>query len=325
MHSSSIGSAASRAGGLALAALALFGCEAAPPPAPATPARPLVVATFYPLWEFARQVAGDRAEVVSLVPPGIEPHDWEPAPQDVARVQKARLLVYNGAGFEPFVDRLLQEVAGKGTVAVNATASIELIDDSGPAHDHKGAPAHRSTMPKGAAVNPHVWLDPVLAQAQVETIRAALARVDPANASRYGENAQAFTARLAELDEAFRTGVATCARRTVIVSHAAFPYLARRYGLREVAVSGLAPQSEPSPADLARIVRLARREKVRYVFTETLVSPKVAETLAREIGAETLVLNPLEGLTREEASAGKDYLALMRDNLGSLRKGLDCR
>jgi len=304
--------------GLTLIALWLAGCEQAP--APAAPARPLVVASFYPLWEFARQVAGDRAEVVSLVPPGVEPHDWEPSPQDVARVQKARLFVYNGAGFEQSADRLLQAIAGKATVPVNATAGIELLAAEAGRHTHGGGQAKER-----APADPHVWLDPVRAQAQVDTIRAALEKADPGNASVYAQNGQTFKARLAALHEAFRAGLATCDRRSLVVPHAAFTYLAARYDLRQIPMTGLAPQSEPNPAELASIVRLARREKVRYVFFETLVSPKLAETLAREIGAGTLVLNPVEGLTREEAAAGRDYVALMQDNLKNLRTGLDCR
>lgn len=285
----------------ALAALALAGCEGSPPAQRSGPAPALsVVASIYPLWEFTRQVAGDRAAVTALVPPGVEPHDWEPSPQDVATVQKARVFVYNGGGFEPAVDRLLREL-GTATLAVSATAGLEPLDD------------------------PHVWLDPVLAQRQVDAIRTGLAQADPAGAPQYAERATAFKARLAALDEAYRSGLATCARRSLIVSHAAFTSLARRYGLRQVAITGRAPQAEPSPAELARIARLARDERARYVFVETLVSPRLAETVAREIGARTLVLDPIEGLTRETAAAGRDYVGLMQSNLEQLRLGLECR
>ena len=286
--------------GAALAVLALGGCEQGPAPPAAGPAPLSVVASFYPLWEFTRQVAGMRADVQSLVPPGVEPHDWEPSPQDVAAVQKARLFVYNGGGFEPAMDRLLREL-GPGTIAVATTAGIAPLD------------------------NPHVWLDPLLAQRQVDAIRVGLERVDPAGKPRYAERAEAFNAKLTELHQAYQAGLASCARRTLIVSHAAFAPLARRYGLQQIAITGLAPQAEPSPAELARIARLARAERARYVFFETLVSPKLAETVAREIGAGTLVLNPIEGLTREEAAAGRDYLGLMRANLEQLRTGLECR
>jgi zinc transport system substrate-binding protein len=291
---------------VAVGVSALAACQQAPPPSSGQ--KPLVVASFYPLYEFARQVAGGRAEVVSLVPPGVEPHDWEPSPQDVAQVQRARLFVYNGGGFEQSADRILAQVQGKDTLVVNTTAGIELL---------RGEPA--------VGPDPHVWLDPVLAQAQVEAIRAGLVRADPTGKGEYDSQARRFTGELASLHDAFEAGLRDCARRSVVVSHAAFTYLTRRYRLKQIPVMGMAPESEPSPADLAAVVRIARREKVQYVFFETLVSPRLADTLAREIGAKTLVLNPIEGLTTDEAAAGKSYVPLMRDNLSSLRTGLDCK
>lgn len=280
---------------LALAA-ATAGCEQAAPPA----ARPLAAATIFPLYEFARHVAGDRVEVVMLVPAGVEPHDWEPAPRDIAQLQTARALVYNGGGLEPWVDRLLPQLGE--VVAIDTSAAIAL-----------------------QARDPHVWLDPVLAQAQVEAIRAGLARADPGGADAYAQNARAYTERLGTLHRAFEDGLRDCARRDIVVSHASFGYLARRYGLEQVPVMGLTPEAEPSPADLARIVRLARRRGVQYIFFETLVSARLAETLAREIGARTLVLNPVEGLTKDEAAAGATYVTLMEANLQNLRAALECR
>jgi zinc transport system substrate-binding protein len=300
---------------VAVATLALVGCERAPAPAAST--KPLVVASFFPLYDFSRQVAGDRAEVISLVPPGVEPHDWEPSPRDVAEVRKARLFVYNGGGFEQAADRILKEIAQGGPVSVDTSTGIPLLEGAAgadPGHDKGG----------GHARDPHVWLDPVLAQRQVSAIAVGLVRIDPPGRETYERNAAAYTTRLVELDEAFRSGLARCDRRDIITSHAAFAYLARRYGLVQVPVMGLAPESEPSPADMARLVRFARKARVRYIFFESLVSPKVADTLAREIGAGSLVLNPVEGLTKEEAGAGKDYVALMRENLQNLRTALDC-
>ncbi|MBI2528430.1 MAG: zinc ABC transporter substrate-binding protein [Candidatus Rokubacteria bacterium] len=287
---------------LALLALGVAGCSEPPTP----PSKPLVVATFYPLYEFSRQVTGDRAEVVSLVPPGVEPHDWEPTPQEVARVGRAGLLVYNGAGIEPWVDKLLADAAAR-PATVNATEGLPLLTGAG-----------------GGPPDPHVWLDPVLAQAMVERIMEALKRADPAGAGEYAERARAFQSRLARLHEAYETGLARCARRDIVVSHAAFGYLGARYRLSVVPVMGLAPESEPSPAQLAAIVRFARQRKVKYIFFETLVSPRLAETLAREVGARTLVLNPVEGLTPEQASAGQGYVALMEENLKNLRVALEC-
>lgn len=299
---------------LALVAVLAAGCEQAPPPAAA---RPLVVATFYPLYEFSRQVAGDRMEVITLVPPGVEPHDWEPAPPDIARLRTARVLIFNGGGLEPWIDKLAADL--EEAVVIDTTDGFELKSPPPAGHTH----GHGKQDDHGR--DPHVWLDPMLAQAQVEAIRGGLTRADPGGAEVYAQNARAYTERLSALHRAFEDGLRQCARRDIVVSHAAFGHLARRYDLRQVPVMGLTPEAEPSPADLARIVRFARQERVQYIFFETLVSPRLAETLAREIGARTLVLNPVEGLTKDEAAAGKSYVTLMEDNLQNLRTALECR
>lgn len=318
---------------LAFVLAGLTGCQEAArtdaPPAAAP--RPLVVASFYPLYEFARQVAGDRAEVVSLVPPGVEPHDWEPAPADVGRVEKAALFIYQGAGFDPGAERLAKNLSPPGR-ALEATAGLPLFTADQPAHRHDQRHGHgghearpvkasESTSPP----DPHVWLDPTLAQVQVASIRDALAKVDAAGASHYASRAAEYSGKLTALHEAYVRGLERCARREVVVSHAAFSYLARRYELLQVPVTGVAPQAEPSPADLARVVRTVRRLKAKVIFFETLVSARLAETLAAEVGAKTMVLNPIEGLTPEEANAGKDYVALMQQNLDHLRTALECQ
>ena len=314
---------------VAIIGLALGGCQDAPKEAPkaAAPPRPLVVASFYPLYDFARQIAGDRAEVVSLVPTGVEPHDWEPSPRDVARVEKAAVFIYNGAGFDAGAERLAKNAATTGTVVVEATAGVPLLavdlpdrdKDHGKKHAHGHAPA------KASERDPHVWLDPTLARLQVESIRTALAKADPANADHYGTRAAAYATRLTTLHEALATGLESCRRREIVVSHAAFTYLAHRYKLLQVPVMGLSPEAEPSPAELARVVRQLKRLKAKVIFFETLVSPKLAETLAAEVGAKTLVLNPLEGLTADEEKAGKDYVGVMEENLKNLRTALECR
>jgi zinc transport system substrate-binding protein len=294
-----------------LAAVALGACGEGAPPS----GKLLVVTTFYPLWEFTRAVAGPAVEVVSLVPPGVEPHDWEPSPKDLTRIRDAALFVYNGAGLESWVPRLLGEPSSSGRpLMVRATAGVSLLSGAAPAGPERG-----ERVP-----DPHVWLDPVLARSMVETIRAGLAQVDPAHAAAYTDNARAFTARLHALDGAFRAGLRSCARHEIVTSHGAFAYLARRYGLTVVPVMGLDPEAEPTPSQLAAIVRFAREKKVQYIFFETLMSPKLAETLAREIGARTLVFNPIEGVTLAEQAAGKGYLELMEENLKNLRLALEC-
>lgn len=288
--------------GLALATvLMVAGCEPAPPPA-----KPLVVATIYPLWEFSRQVAGDRAEVVSLVPAGVEPHDWEPVPRDVSQVQRAAVFVHTGTDLDAWAEKLLADLGGRRGVVVNTRDGLSVLTVAG-------------------VVDPHLWLDPSLARAQVLAIAAGLEQADPAGRATYAENARTFVAHLDGLDQEFTAGLAACARREIVTSHAAFAYLARRYRLTQIPVMGLSPEAEPSPADLAAIVRTARRLKVTHVFFETLVSPRLAETLGRELGATALPLNPIEGVSPAEAAAGAGYLTLMRANLVNLRTALGCR
>ena len=282
------------------AALILAGCQGAP-----APGKAVVVATIYPLWDLARQVAGDRAEVVSLVPPGVEPHDWEPSARDVTVVQRATVFIRSGTGLDASATRLLADLPGR-TRVIDASIGLDLLR-------------------QGAGVDPHVWLDPTLARTQVRTIASGLAQADPAGGPVYLENAAAFAARLDALDQAFTAGLRDCARRELVTSHAAFAYLARRYGLTQVPIMGVAPEAEPSPAALAAIVQTARRLKVTHVFFEPLVSPRLAQTLAREIGATALPLDPIEGVSREQATAGTGYVELMQANLANLRVGLGCR
>jgi zinc transport system substrate-binding protein len=289
--------------GFALLVLAVTACQRAP----VTPPEAQVVVSLYPLYDFARHVAGDRARVTLLVPPGVEPHDWEPAPADIVRVQSARVFVYNGAGVEPWAEKLLGQIRDGDVRVVKATAGLDLLTTDGQA-------------------DPHVWLDPLLARAEAEAIRTALAAVDPAHAPIYDGNAAAFSSQLLALHERFAAGLAHCERREIVVSHAAFAYLARRYRLTQLAIiESLAPDAEPSPAALAALTRQARRAGVTHVFFETLVSSKLADTLAREVGATALVLNPVEGLTKQQDAQGVTYVHLMDANLANLRTALGCR
>lgn len=260
-----------------------------------------VVATFYPLYEFAQRVGGDRAAVRSLVPAGVEPHDFEPTPQDVVGLATARVIIYNGAGFEPWLEKLLPEVPA-GTVEVNATSGLPLM--------------------RG---DPHVWLDPVLAAQQVDRIADGLAQADPEGRAVYAANSVRLRADLDALDRRFAVTLANCQRRIFITSHAAFAYLARRYKLTQVSISGLSPETEPSPSRLKAIVQEARRTGVQVIYYETLVSPRVAEVIAREVGARVAVLNPVEGLTADEQRQGQTYFTVMDENRRTLATGLDCR
>jgi zinc transport system substrate-binding protein len=254
--------------------------------------RKLVVAAFYPLAYAAQQVGGPAVEVTNLTPPGVEPHDLEATPGDVQAIQSADLVLLLGHGFQP----QLEDAAGRGKNV------IWLLDTLGLRRFENG--------------DPHVWLDPVRYALIVRRIAQALGRPQAAGS---------LEGRLRALDREYRRGLAHCARRELVTSHEAFAYLAQRYGLKQVAITGLTPEAEPAPKDLQRVVELVRRTHATTIFFETLVSPRIAETVARETHAKTAVLDPIEGLTPAEASRRDDYFALMRANLAALRGALGCR
>ena len=285
-----------------------------------------VIATFYPLYEFTARVGGDRVTVENLTPAGMEPHEWEPTPRDMARLTGADLIVYNGAGFEPWLDRQIPDLTARGIKVLEATGGMDLIKE-GPdylgeeAHEHHDCDGH-SHAHDFIDGDPHFWLDPVLAMVVVDAISDALSNLDPAGAATYSANAVSFRGELEALDAEYRAAAETWPRREIITSHDAFAYLARSYGLKQVPVLGLSPEAEPSPARMKEIVDFARDHDAQYIFFETLVSPRLAEAVAQEVGAGTLVLHTLESLTAEELAAGESYLTLMRSNLVSLEKAL---
>ncbi len=289
---------------LLLVALATAtGCSRAAGGGPAgEPGRQRVVAAFYPLAFAAQRVAGEGVEIVSLTPAGVEPHDLDLAPADVATVRDADLVVYL-SGLQPLVDNLVTG-RGKPSLDVLRIEGLALLAAQ-PASHHHGAPA----------VDPHVWLDP----RRFAAVAAAIARElgEPGRAAR-------FTAELEALDRELEQGLAHCRRREIVTAHAAFGYLADRYGLTQISIAGWEPEGEIAPRDLEAIVARARAAGATTVFTEPLVSPDVAETLAREIGATTAVLDPLEALGVEQARRGEDYFSILRQNLARLRQGLEC-
>src|SRR3990172_9906135 len=269
--------------------------------------RVTVIASFYPLAEFARRIGGDRVDVRTLVPAGVAAHDHEPTPRDIVTLERARLFIYNGAGFEPWVDRLLPELS-PAVVRINTTDGMDLL-----------TPEWSSSGP-----DPHVWLDPIRAQQQADRVLAGLIAVDPGSRARYEANAVALSSALHALHARYQQGLRACRRKEFVTAHAAFGYLAARYGLRQVPIAGLDPESEPSPARLRLIIEFLRRSGARVVYSETLISPRTAEAVARETGARVEVLNPLEGLTPDEQARGLDYLTVMDANLNALADGLDC-
>jgi zinc transport system substrate-binding protein len=285
-----------------LAALAaLVGLVAASGPAgAAASSRKSVVASFYPLAYAAEQVGGDRVKVANLTPAGAEPHDLELTPAQVDRILDAAVVLDLGRGFQPAVEDAASQRDG---------VTVDLLD----------------ALPGVKPSDPHVWLDPILMSDMVTRVQRALTNADPAGKAVYAANAGELRLRLRALDARYRAGLARCDRRLVVTAHEAFGYLAHRYGLRQEGVAGLSPDAEPDPQRLAELTDLAKREHVTVIFTEELVSPRIADTLAREVGVRTEVLDPLEGLTDAERKRGADYFTEMDANLAKLRDALACQ
>jgi zinc transport system substrate-binding protein len=246
-----------------------------------------VVAAFYPLAWAAERAAGDSIELRNLTPPGTEPHDFELTARDVERIRSAGVVLYLGGGFQPAVEDAVEGAEGE---------AVDLLEDP-------------------VAGDPHIWLDPVRFAGVVRDVATALDRQDAAAEP---------VAELRALDRDFARGLAQCRRREIVTAHDAFGYLARRYRLEQVPITGISPEAEPTPQRLEEVVERVKRTEATTVFFETLVSPRLAETVARETGARTAVLNPLEGLTEEQLDRGEDYLSVMRENLAALRTALGC-
>ncbi len=258
-----------------------------------------VVASFYPLYFFAKEIGGDRITVTNITPAGAEPHDYEPTTRDIAGIEQSDILVLNGQ-LEAWGDKIKENLKGKKTIIVVAGDGLVTGND------------------------PHVWLDPVLAKKEAGTIANAFQKKDPINALYYQSNMVKFGEKLDALHLEFQKGLATCRQKNIVTSHAAFGYIATRYNLKQVPIAGLSPDEEPSPQKLAEIAQFTKANNIKYIFFESLVSPRLAETVARETGATTIAFNPLEGLTHEQETQGADYFLLQRQNLDNLTVALAC-
>jgi zinc transport system substrate-binding protein len=279
-------------------------------PKPATKSVKLQVMTsFYPLYFFIEQIAGDKADVVNITPVGVEPHDYEPTAQDMAQIENSKILVLVGLGFEPWGNNVRKNLQFKNTVI--AFVGDEIMNQS-------------EVGEKKNVIDPHVWQSPLMAKKIIDRITVNLMEVDSANSSYYQKNAAKIKTRLDELDTQYKEGLAHCAQKNIITSHAAFGYVAAEYGFKQVPIAGLSPDAEPSLRQLADIAAFVKANNISYIFFESLASPKLSEILASETGAKTLILNPIEGLTDEQISKGEDYFTEMQNNLANLKIALQC-
>lgn len=273
-----------------------------------------VVVAFYPFQFLAERVARDHARVHNLTEPGTEPHDLELTPRQVGAVTSADLVIYERS-FQPAVD---EAVAQSGNPAVLDVATVVPLQPAArtPDDEHEGSAHDKDPL------DPHIWLDPANMASITTEVAARLSAADPAHALDYVTNARTLTQELSGLDGDIRRGLASCTRTEFVTTHAAFGYLARRYGLTQIAISGLTPDTEPSPARIAEVQTQAQQHGITTVFYETLASPAVATSIATDLGLRTDVLDPIEGMTPQ--SRGTDYLSVMRANLAALRQAGGC-
>jgi len=291
---------------LAFIAILIMGCAGNPQ---TTSGKLKAVATIYPLYDFARNVGGERVEVSMLIAPGVDPHEFELSPSDAQKISDAGVFLYNGAGMEPWVPQLLQGVDNKNLIAVDTSKGMDLIaskDADEPGND------------------PHVWLDPLLAKKQVAAIRDAFIQADPAGKDYYEKNAADYMAKLDGLDSGFRTALKSCKKKDVLIAHATVGYFCKEYDCNQIPIEGINPEAEPLPADIASIITQARERNITTVFVEKLVSPKAAQTIADEINGTTVTFNSVHGITLDEMNRNETYLSLMEENIPIMKAALEC-
>ncbi len=288
-----------------------------------------VVTSFYPLYDFTQKIGGGQVHVVNAVPSGVEPHDWTPKSKDISRINQADLFIYQGAGFEGWVDELLESKKKDAKVlVVEASAGAALL----PA-DHAEEKKHEEKKQDEkkhdekehgheSGYDPHSWLSISNAKKMAENVKNGLVQVDSAHQADYEANYKQLLARLDQLDQKYKTELSKVPNKSIVVSHDSFAYLCKDYGLTQMPIMGLTADSEPTAQDMKEINDFVKKNGVKYIFFEELVSDKLAKTLAKDAKTETLVLNPLEGLTDAQTKAGDDYFSIMENNLQNLVKAL---
>ncbi|OTN88892.1 zinc transport system substrate-binding protein [Enterococcus sp. 7E2_DIV0204] len=281
-----------------------------------------VVSTFYPMYDFAKNVVGDAGDVQLLIPAGTEPHDYEPSAKDIAKITDADVFVYNSHELETWVKDVLENVDEKKVAVVEAASSIDLMAGAAHDHDHDEEEADHDEHDHDHELDPHVWLDPVLAQKEVEAIRDELVKKYPEQKATFEKNAATYIEKLKALNTEYQEAFKDAKNKTFVTQHAAFGYLAKQYGLTQESIAGISPDQEPSPSRLAELKKYIKEHNVSVIYFETSASSKVAETLARETDVELAVLNPLESITQKEQDKGEDYISVMKANLEALKKSI---
>lgn len=296
------------AGSLASAWL-VFGYANQAPQTPQGSGKLKVIASFYPMYDFAINVGGDRIEAKTLIPVGVEPHEFEPTPSNIIDLNEARLFIINGVIEDSFAPQLLAGIDNRNLTVVDTSKGIQLV-----ASQDADAPGN----------DPHIWLDPVLAKKQVDAIKDALIQVDPAGRDYYVSNAEAYKKKLDALDGEFRSTFTACKKKDILITHATLAYFCREYGCNQVPVEGVNAEGEPSPAAVAAIIDQAKAKNITVVFVENLINPKSAQTIADEIHGKVAVFNSVHGLTPDEQKRRENYFSLMEENVATIKASLEC-
>ena len=274
-----------------------------------------VITTLFPLYDMAKHIGADKAEVSLLLPPGVEAHSFEPKPGDIVKISEADVFVYTGKFMEPWAEDIIKGVVNKNLFVVDASRGTKMIP--GVFHD--------ADEPAGS-LDPHIWLDFDNVKIMVNTIVQAFQFKDTANKDFYERKANEYSNRLTELDSSYKTTLATCKDREIVYGgHYAFGYLAKRYGLKYLAAQGVSPDAEPTASDLVKLVEQIKKDKIKYVFYEELTSPKIAETIAGETNAKLLLLNAAHNLSRDQFDKGLSFFDILKRDLDNLRVGLECK
>jgi zinc transport system substrate-binding protein len=291
---------------------------------PNTTAKLQIYTSFYPLYFFTQAITGEQAQVTNLTQAGVEPHDFEPSTQDLLKLSQADLVIGNGLNFETWLEKFKENIPQEKLLLASHNITEELLEINrvAEAENHQEQVDHDDTH---VGTDPHVWLDPTLAAIQVQEISDKLQVIDPNNALIYQSNTKNILDKLESLDQAFQQGLLNCAQTHIVTTHQAFAYLAKRYNFEQLSILGLNPDEEPSPAAIVKLIQLVKDYGITHIFFETNLSPKLAETIAQEVGASTLVFHPLENLTIAEQQAGDDYFSIQTRNLSNLRQALHCQ
>lgn len=275
-----------------------------------------IVTSFYPMYDFTKNVTKDKANVSMLIDGGVEPHDYEPSAKDMGKIQEADIFIYNSNEMETWVETVLKNIDTKKVKVVEASKGIELLAGS---HDDNEEDGHEGHDHSGVH-DPHVWLNPKLASKEVETISQAIIERDDKNKGFYEKNKEEYSEKLNELDKNYKTAFKDAKNRKFVTQHTAFSYLAHEYKLEQVAISGISPDQEPTPKELKGIEDFVKNENIKIIYTESSASPKIAKTISSATGAELEVLNPMESVPEKDRKAGVDYLSVMTSNLEALKK-----